>query len=255
MKNSFKTVKIYLKGETQNLSLGYLPNKELNVNGKALLENYQCGCLIEKKHNATQTQFDLTGSESCILIIFDENNAFVTVKLKYDSNSAPVSFFISSPYVIIIPTSRVFPLEDIYRMEILDFNLPVQSIIDKIKRPWLIYWVDNFKKDSFWGTIRFKKLNTGYPPFTIPSNLIDVVEMDEFLKDEEKRLPLFIGSQFGIHPRLEKIYKNEAKFKVIAILSKSLLSGCVSSLAIYVVNGNDYNKVKRFENIKTKGIY
>ncbi len=99
MKNSFKTVKIYLKGETQNLSLGYLPNKELNVNGKALLENYQCGCLIEKKHEFIQTQFILKDSGPCLLVIFDMNKEFVTIKPIFENSSAPLSFF-NNPFEI-----------------------------------------------------------------------------------------------------------------------------------------------------------
>ena len=118
----------------------------------------------------------------------------------------------------------------------------------EIEKPWLLYWVKKLQNDDYWKDIRFKKLKEGYPPFTIPNHLIDEVELDEFLKYEHERIPFFIGSQFGINPRLEEIYEGNAKLKFIAVLKKSLLSGSVAGLSIYLLSGNDLQQIEYFKN-------
>ena len=118
------------------------------------------------------------------------------------------------------------------------------------------YWIKKLKNDPVYGTIRFKKLETGYPPFDIDDDLIDTVDMDEFLRIEQDRIPLFIGSQFGIHPKIREIRHFFNGKKRWAILSKSLLSGMVSGLSIYQIEQNakfnlpELNKflVERFNN-------
>ena len=94
-----------------------------------------------------------------------------------------------------------------------------------------IYWVDRMEEiDQFKGT-RFKILRkgyNGYPPFNIYLDLVDKVDLEEFLYPEERRLPLFIGTQFGVYPKVS--FPDGQKF---AVLGKSLLSGHVAGLSIY----------------------
>ena len=106
-------------------------------------------------------------------------------------------------------------------------------------KPWTKCWIKNFKNDQEHGQKRFKRLCKGYPPFEIDEALIDVVEFEEFIKIEEQRIPLFIGSQFGINPRIDKIPQFFNGEKVIAILGKSLLSGHVTGLSLHQIGKND----------------
>ncbi len=118
--------------------------------------------------------------------------------------------------------------------------------------PWTKYWIKKFKNEELNGQKRFKRLNKGYPPFDIDQSLIDIVEMEEFIKIEEQRLPLFIGSQFGISPNIDDMPEFFNGRKLIAILNKSLLSGHVSGLIVYQIEENEkkfnYKKVESYKN-------
>ncbi len=124
--------------------------------------------------------------------------------------------------------------------------------MDTQDRPWTKNWINNLRKDERFKDIRLKRLEKGYPPFEIDESLIDVVSAEEFVKIEEKRLPLFIGSQFGIHPDMNKIPDFFNGHKLIAILAKSLLSGNVDGLSIYEIGKEEKtftgNKIHRIRN-------
>jgi hypothetical protein len=119
-------------------------------------------------------------------------------------------------------------------------------------RPWTTCWIKKFKEEQKNCQKRFKRLERGYPPFEFDESLIDIVDMEEFIKIEEFRIPIFVGSQFGIYPRIEKMPEFFNGRKVIAILSKSLLSGHVSGLTIYQIEENEkqfnYKRVERYPN-------
>lgn len=109
----------------------------------------------------------------------------------------------------------------------------------------LTYWGKNFKQEAEYGRLRFKKLNKGfggYPPFVIDETLIDEVDLDTFIKNEETRIPFFIGHQFGINPWLNRIPGFFSCDKTVAILNKSILSGHVEGLVIYKIPANSRNK-------------
>ena len=86
-------------------------------------------------------------------------------------------------------------------------------------------WLNRFQQNKFWKDYRFKKLNSGYPRFDFPIELIDEVEIEDFLLAEDSRIPLFVGSQFGVHPNPEETFKNTGNSILVAKLDKSLLSG------------------------------
>lgn len=126
------------------------------------------------------------------------------------------------------------------------------------EKPWTKYWIARFKSDSQFGHMRLKRLNVGYPPFDIDEDLVDWVDLEEFIRIEENRLPLFIGSQFGIHPNLNELPNFYNGEKLIAILGMSLLSGCVAGLSIYRLNESDYgfsgNRRKLFKTFRNENI-
>jgi hypothetical protein len=119
-------------------------------------------------------------------------------------------------------------------------------------RPWTTFWVKKFKEEQKNRQKRFKRLDRGYPPFDLDESLIDIVDMEEFVMIEELRIPIFVGSQFGIYPRIEEMPEFFNGRKVIAILSKSLLSGHVSGLTIYQIEENEkqfnFKQVERYPN-------
>lgn len=121
--------------------------------------------------------------------------------------------------------------------------------------PWLKYWIKRLEQDEQYGNIRLKILNEGFNRLNIKPNsidIIDIVEVDEFIKIDLIRLPLFIGTQFGIYPRIESVPNFFNGEKVIAILGKSVLSGVIAGLSLYQIDKNDtdftHNKIKYFEN-------
>lgn len=106
-------------------------------------------------------------------------------------------------------------------------------------KPWLSYWLAAFQKDDANRNKRFKMLNCGYPIFVLDTKYYDIVELDEFNRIEDDRLPLFIGTQFGIVPKIENLANFFNGEKEIAILGKSALSGAVSGLSIYKIELTD----------------
>lgn len=118
--------------------------------------------------------------------------------------------------------------------------------------PWTLLWIKRFAENPSNQGKRFKRLATGYPPFDIDKTLVDVVGLDEFVKIEPHRLPLFIGSQFGINPKIHELPQFFNGEKPVAILGKSMLSGAVGGLSIYLIQHGEssftYNKIEYYEN-------
>ena len=60
------------------------------------------------------------------------------------------------------------------------------------EEPWLKYWVKRLLEDKYYGNIRLKILNEGFDRLNIKPNsidIIDIVEVDEFIKIDLIRLP------------------------------------------------------------------
>lgn len=113
-------------------------------------------------------------------------------------------------------------------------------------------WINEFRKDEEYGHKRLKKIDEGYPQFEIDNELVDTVDFETFLKIEKDRLPLFVGTQFGLFPSMNDMPKFFNGEKKVAILSKSLLSGDVSGLYIHQIFEEDnkfkHLKIKSFKN-------
>ena len=102
------------------------------------------------------------------------------------------------------------------------------------------WWESHLLRDEIYGNIRFKKLDVGqYVPYNIASILVEPVATDIFLKLEDKRLPLIIGTQFGFFPRLNTIPGFYLEPRVVALLSKSVLSGSVAGMSFCLITGRD----------------
>lgn len=103
------------------------------------------------------------------------------------------------------------------------------------------YWLEQFKLHPEFGKYRFKRLDKGfkgYPPFDFDESLLDVVDLETFIKIEKNRIPLFIGTQFGLYPWFYDFPEFYNEEKIIAVLGKSVLSGHVACLSLYKVDAN-----------------
>lgn len=102
------------------------------------------------------------------------------------------------------------------------------------------WWESHLLRDANYGDIRLKKLAGGqYVPYKILSISVEEVGLDIFLKLEDKRLPLIIGTQFGFFPRLNTIPGFLLEPRVVALLSKSALSGSVAGFSICLIPGRE----------------
>lgn len=100
------------------------------------------------------------------------------------------------------------------------------------------YWLNSFKANPEFGKYRFKKLEkgfNGYPAFAFDDSILDIVDLETFIKVEKDRIPLFIGTQFGRYPWFYDFQDFYNEDKIIAVLGKSLLSGHVAGLTLYSV--------------------
>jgi hypothetical protein len=107
-------------------------------------------------------------------------------------------------------------------------------------------WIQLFKSDALYGLKRLKWLGTSHPPFEVDASLFDYVERSDFIKIEKDRIPLLLGSQFGLNPNIDLMPEFFNGTKLVAILNKSLLSGHVAGLSICQIEAED----QRFLNKK-----
>jgi hypothetical protein len=102
------------------------------------------------------------------------------------------------------------------------------------------WWESHLLSDEAYGNIRLKKLDGGqYIPYNISSIPVEPVGLDVFLKEEDNRLPLLLGTQFGFFPRLNNIPGFYLEPRVVALLSKSVLSGSIAGLSICLIPGRN----------------
>lgn len=221
---------------------------ENSINLKSLLINKEKNYLLKLKSHYPCTLLNLTDTSPVSLLFFDEKYYFSGASI-YNANSEG-SYCVSTAFknILILKNAQPQNLKDLIRLEVA---LKDDETI-KEDKPKAKYWIKNFKNDRVHGYKKFKRLNVGYPRFEIDKAIIDTVEFEEFLNIEEQRIPLFIGSQFGIYPRIDEIPNFFNGRKVIAILSKSLLSGHVSGLKLFQIEKNDkkftYNEIRLYKN-------
>jgi hypothetical protein len=110
-------------------------------------------------------------------------------------------------------------------------------------------------KDADYGHLKFKWLSkkpfTPWLPFDCPEGLVFKTEESEFMKNEEyDRLPIFLGSTFGVFPSLD-ILKPMRNGSLHFILSKSMFSGHVSGLSLRRWNAekNSFEVIRKWEGL------
>lgn len=104
-----------------------------------------------------------------------------------------------------------------------------------------LQWTIRYQNDPDFSHIRFKTTGSANTSFQNGScafigKWLDFVPRKEFFTPEPNRLPLFIGSQFGIRPNLHSNKEFLTGQLRIAVLAKSQLSGCVAGLQILDVD-------------------
>jgi hypothetical protein len=109
-----------------------------------------------------------------------------------------------------------------------------------------------FLEDPEFGHLKMKWLSTkpftANLPFDVPDGLVQKVEKEEFdLREDAERLPIFLGSQFGVNPRysvIEHIPDGHLHF----IIVKSMLSGIVAGLSLkqWDAKQNNFELIKKW---------
>ena len=87
-----------------------------------------------------------------------------------------------------------------------------------------------------------------YPNYISTVGLITEVEEDQFTRLEEFVLPFFIDSQFGVFPKVNEVFEGLEKPLLLAILNKSMLSGCVAGLSIGIWQNGEFKEIELFKN-------
>ncbi len=102
-----------------------------------------------------------------------------------------------------------------------------------------ITWMLSLQAHNYFSEIRFKVLKNFSLRFNIDTRFVDLVDRNTFNKIEDDRIPFFLGTQFGIYPRIDEMPVFFNGEKLVAFLNKSLLSGHVSGLNIYQILDDD----------------
>jgi len=115
-------MKISIKIHLQNGCIKTLANyKKLTTDPivvKEITQNSSEVFVLEQKNALFQTQYVLNGVNSCWLLVFDNECKFVTAKPYFAKNTAPFSFFIPEPFIVLLPIGAYFQFRDIKSIEI-----------------------------------------------------------------------------------------------------------------------------------------
>ncbi len=140
------------------------------------------------------------------------------------------------------------------------FNNPFVETLSYLVVAVVIFWYSNLVfgkqiKVMIDKTLRkkrkFKVLKHDIPEFRLSKNSFDYVSKKDFIKNEKSRVPLFIGTQFGIFPK-DYIESENFKNRKIAILGKSLLSGTQSGIKYFILDESTIVELKKNYCISTK---
>jgi hypothetical protein len=75
--------------------------------------------------------------------------------------------------------------------------------------------------------------------FPLDSDIVDIVDLEEFGAIEEDRIPLFYGTIQGLYPKPEKIPNLLGKDRYFAVVGYSVYNGPVEQLGIYQIRASD----------------
>jgi len=111
-------IKFHLHDGNIKMSCEYRALTSDHLEVKDLTQNNRKVFLLEQKNLNLQTQYILTGADSCWLLVFDSDRKFVTAKPYLAENRSSFSFFIPEPFIVLLPTDQSFQFEHIQSMEI-----------------------------------------------------------------------------------------------------------------------------------------
>jgi len=252
----------------------YIHNANLIFDKKIIAEKYDGGCsqfridwgiAKNKDHQEDDELFSVSMKQLDLRLVMQRGLDF-NLEQKHSSDFGAITKSAGSLWdVDWLNHNGVFAWHSDCRQEQKDRAIQIRKVIKEdvifktIKtdradlnkvRPWTTSWIDAFLKDKEHGQKKFKRLETGYPDFDIDKSLIDIVSLEDFIKKEDHRIPLFIGTQFGVYPRIDNVPDFLNGEKICAILGKSVLSGCVSGLSLHQIEKNDtkfkYNKIQYY---------
>ena len=106
-------LKFRLRNGALQTTCEYIRFTETHIPVRELLQNTGNLLLLEKGHRTEQTQVIMTGADPYWLLLFDNGRNFVTAKPFESPCSAPVSFFVNQPYLVLIPGNTDIPLTEI----------------------------------------------------------------------------------------------------------------------------------------------
>jgi hypothetical protein len=198
--------------------------------------------LIEKKHGYQQTQLILTGVSPILILGFDGDGKLITRTKYLSAQHAPSSLMSTGQYVLLLPFDEKIETAPITGMK----KIKEQPDMLYPDRPWTVHCFWRMQNDPVWGNTRFKMLDeVTYPPFNIPGDLYDLVDRETFLQFEPDRLALFVGTQMGVGPWYP-LNGNSRGLRLFAVFGKSILSGSVAGLKVYVAGEGEERLVGEF---------
>ncbi|MDG4945727.1 hypothetical protein NMK71_04815 [Weeksellaceae bacterium KMM 9713] len=122
----------------------------------------------------------------------------------------------------------------------------------KEDRPFFTMWCERFKYHPQFIGKRLKKLDSdNFPdPYDIDRDIYDIVTMEEYLKQEDDRIPI-------IHTCIENVFEQRlpcplTHWNEYAELHVSLLSGIVVCLEVYTLKQGHKNDLMNYTMIEFK---
>lgn len=108
------------------------------------------------------------------------------------------------------------------------------NTIEDQEYPWTQFWTFWYNKHPVLKDLRLKKTTSDFRVMRIDESRYDLVDKAMLAINEVNRIPLLLGSQFGVSPRPEIAFAPDYNGHV-AVLGKSMLSGVVAGLSIYEI--------------------
>lgn len=215
---------------------------------KAFLELYST---IEnaRKRNIKEIKEVLT--QAIILHLFiknffilDDLISIVVIKDKFISAAMKFKELINSGNAL-LDTDDFIDIFDEYIIRFKSYFIEENENI----RNKILEWYCAFKTDPEFENVTLK-MTGSLSNFHGPAVKMNKVSEEDFLRQTEDELPFFVGTQFGIRPRIEDAMYKKLERQKIAVLSKSGLSGHVHGLLIYLVKKGELIQYKEYLNDK-----
>ncbi|NOQ92025.1 MAG: hypothetical protein GQ552_04825 [Flavobacteriaceae bacterium] len=111
-------IKFHLHDGNIKMSCEYRALTSDHIEVKDLTQNNRKVFFLEQKNLSLQTQYILTGADPYWILVFDRDHKFVTAKPYLAENRSSLSFFISEPFIVLLPIDQSFQFGNIQSIEI-----------------------------------------------------------------------------------------------------------------------------------------